>query len=577
MNSKTLHLLLAFAVLLLGGELHSPVQEASLQRELQELRQQGVSVRFLDNAAVEVSDPVSGLKRVKTVQEPSEVEIRAWADTHGVPILEIDPTMVDTTRFAGWYHYWGQVPLSNGKELPLVVADVNRNALAEFYGSYRDSGQFDFQTRMYEVDTNLVIAFSFTYTPLPVGQPRPGPSRLQTDVDYDSLLEVTFLYSGVESNYEQETATGLPLTLNFAHQRYQIQDPGFSGIYVGSLDGDTLTDFLYKGSEPDSSMFGRTKVYVAEYNPDSNNFVRVWSTDYDFGSVSALGGFGVGDFDGDGRAEFVASGISGGVYLVENQSDNTYLYSWQDSTAFRNMYYHAAGDVDRDGKIEFFVGATMSNGSWTVVYEADSNDHYSPTFVLHLLSGGSLDEPTYFTRDIDRDGRLELVITSGRYLYIFKANGNDSYYLWYLKREDQIGSVQFYDINRDGLNDLIISKGSASLYADIYKADRLTGLVDNVATTRPVGIKLEQSFPNPFNPAMRIRYSLPPGMHVQLAIYDLAGRCIRTFEDAKQPDGEHEVVWNGKNDLGNDVASGVYFYQLRTAQGRLTRKALLIR
>jgi hypothetical protein len=329
-------------------------------------------------------------------------------------------------------------------------------------------------------------------------------------------------------------------------QRYQVPlQPGFSGVYVGSLDNDSLTDFLYKGSEPDSA-FGRTKVYVAEYNPDSNNFVRVWATDYVYGGVGSIGGFGVGDFDGDGRAEFVASHIWGAIHLVENQSDNTYQETWQDSTQFVNLYYHAAGDVDNDGKPEFFVGATMSNGSWTVVYEADSNDHYSPTFLFHLLSGGSLDEPTYFTRDVDRDGRLELVITSGQYLYIFKSNGNDSYYLWYLKREDQIGSVQFYDINRDGLNDLVISKGSAPLYADIYKADRLTGVDADRDGTRPVGINLEQSFPNPFNPAMRIRYSLPASMHVQFAIYDVAGRRTRTFEDAFQAGGEHEVVWKRK-------------------------------
>lgn len=569
--------MIVIAVALLGGQRPTLLQNTSLQTELRTLEQQGLSFRVLDNTTIEVTNTISGVRKLKTLIEPDEASIRAWAAERGVPILEIDPTQVDTIQWVGWYQPWGRIPLSNGKELPLVVADVNRNGLAEFYGLYRDSGAFDYQTRLYEVDTNVAITFSYIYPPIPGGGPTPGLSRCLADVDRDSLLEVVFSYAGTVSDFEQISASSFPLNLNFSHQRYQTPlDPGFTGIYVGSLDSDSLTDFLYKGSEPDSA-FGRTKVYVAEYNPDLNNFVRVWSTDYGFGSVSAIGGFGVGDFDGDGKTEFVASGISGGVYLVENQSDNTYLYTWQDSTAFRNMYYHATGDVDRDGKPEFFVGATMSNGSWTVAYEADSNDHYSPRFIFHLLSGGSLDEPTYFTRDIDRDGRLELVITSGQYLYVFKSNGNDSYYLWYLKREDQIGSVQFYDINRDGLNDLIISKGSAPLYADIYKADRLTGVLDDHDATRPVGIRLEQSFPNPFNPATRIRYSLPTDMHVQLTIHDIAGRCIRTLDDASQPAGEHEVVWDGRNDLGTNVASGVYLYHLQTPHGAFTKKALLIR
>lgn len=569
--------MIVIAVALLGGQLPTPLQNTSLKTELRTLEQQGLSFRVLDNTTIEVTNTISGARKLKTLTGPDEASIRAWATDHGIPILEIDPTQVDTSQWVGWYRPWGRVPLSNGKELPLVAADVNRNGLAEFYGSYRDSGQFEFQTRMFEVDTNLTITFSFTYPSLPGGQPRPGPSRLQTDVDHDSLLEVTFLYSGVESNYEQSSPTGLPLAFNFAHLRHQTPlDPGFSGIYVGSLNSDSLTDFLYKGSEPDSA-FGRTKVYVAEYHPDSNNFVRVWGTDYIYGGVGSMGGFSVGDFDGDGRTEFVASHIWGGIHLVENQSDNVYSGTWQDSIGLVNLYYHATGDVDRDRKIEFFVGATMSNGSWTVAYEADSNDHYSPTFIFHLLSGGSLDEPTYYTRDIDRDGRLELVITSGQYLYVFKSNGNDSYYLWYLKREDQIGSVQFYDINRDGLNDLVISKGSAPLYADIYKADRLTGVLDDHDATRPVGIRLEQSFPNPFNPAMHIRYSLPTDMHVQLTIHDIAGRCIRILDDANQPAGDHEVVWDGRNDLGTDVASGVYLYHLQTPHGAFTKKALLIR
>jgi hypothetical protein len=165
---------------------------------------------------------------------------------------------------------------------------------------------------------------------------------------------------------------------------------------VGALDGDTFTDLLYKGSEPDSvNPNGITKVYVAEYNADSTNFVRVWSNDYGFnGNVAGIGGFAVDDFDGDGKAEFVLSDlISGQVFVSENVGDNTFEITWRDSTPFVNLYYLASGDVDGDGKPEFFVGATMSSGNWTPVYEADSNNSYALQFPFHLFAGGTLDSP----------------------------------------------------------------------------------------------------------------------------------------------------------------------------------------
>jgi hypothetical protein len=88
---------------------------------------------------------------------------------------------------------------------------------------------------------------------------------------------------------------------------------------------------------------------------------------------------------------------------------------------------------------------------------------------------------------------------------------------------------------------------------------------------------LFQNFPNPFNPTTTIEYDIPKNVYVELTIIDLLGRHVRTLVAEEKPAGHHQVTWNGLDDAGDRVASGVYLYRL-TAEGYSeTRKLLLIR
>ncbi len=78
----------------------------------------------------------------------------------------------------------------------------------------------------------------------------------------------------------------------------------------------------------------------------------------------------------------------------------------------------------------------------------------------------------------------------------------------------------------------------------------------------PKQFSLEQNFPNPFNPSTTIQIKLPEQSDLRLTIFDLLGREIRSFEYEKVPRGSHQVVWDGKDERGMQVASGVYFYRL---------------
>jgi endoglucanase len=94
----------------------------------------------------------------------------------------------------------------------------------------------------------------------------------------------------------------------------------------------------------------------------------------------------------------------------------------------------------------------------------------------------------------------------------------------------------------------------------------------------PSTYRLSQCFPNPFNPSTTIRFSLPNGADVQLLVFDLLGRRIRMLFDGHTTVGQHAVVWNGLDDNGAQVASSVYFYQLRAGGNVIeTRKTVLVR
>lgn len=93
----------------------------------------------------------------------------------------------------------------------------------------------------------------------------------------------------------------------------------------------------------------------------------------------------------------------------------------------------------------------------------------------------------------------------------------------------------------------------------------------------PVDYALEQNFPNPFNPSTEIRYSLGHSGRVQLEIFDMLGRKVKTLFSGEQRIGAYAREWNGTNDAGTSVSSGVYFYRIRTEEFTAAKKMVLMK
>jgi hypothetical protein len=115
--------------------------------------------------------------------------------------------------------------------------------------------------------------------------------------------------------------------------------------------------------------------------------------------------------------------------------------------------------------------------------------------------------------------------------------------------------------------------GNESGYA-VLGPEGVTG--DDVPVV-PRATYLDQNHPNPFNPATRIAFGLAVPGNVRLRIYDAAGRLVRVLVDGHRMGGCYEETWDGRDDAGRGVASGVYFYSLQAGAFNETRKMVLLR
>lgn len=101
--------------------------------------------------------------------------------------------------------------------------------------------------------------------------------------------------------------------------------------------------------------------------------------------------------------------------------------------------------------------------------------------------------------------------------------------------------------------------------------------VDDENTATPNSYHLSYNYPNPFNPTTTISYSLPHRSHVNISIYNIAGERVTTLIDETKPAGEHIVTWDGTDYRGMPVATGVYFYTLKTDDYSSAKKMLLLK
>ena len=289
------------------------------------------------------------------------------------------------------------------------------------------------------------------------------------------------------------------------------------------------------------------------------------------------------DVNGDMLCDLLFTYDNDEMNIVMNQGAMTFADSiYQFGRYIREFTYE---DIDGDG-IKDIVKLDSNGNSRLGLYKGAADGSFSA-------------EPYWFDSDcqfrdvdfvdFDNNGFIDLMFTK-RYTYVGQSRDlkleyiENFFNLYYVNWTTLICEVystpnQYIfdncDVNNDDLQDILVIRnqtGEIKVFLNNTVVNGTTSDVNNVLVT-----KLYPNNPNPFNPETNINYSLAKGGDVELNVYNLKGQRVRNLIKDNVEAGDHSIIWDGKNDKGADVSSGVYFYQLKTSKFTESRKMLLLK
>jgi hypothetical protein len=168
----------------------------------------------------------------------------------------------------------------------------------------------------------------------------------------------------------------------------------------------------------------------------------------------------------------------------------------------------------------------------------------------------------------------------GRYIYADYGTGRIWKFLYNSVTDSISEDAELmdspYSISSFGMdqnNEMYVVNYSGSILR--FNRTAATGVNGN--ETVPSGFILRQNYPNPFNPETSIQYSTPRLSKVSLVIYNSAGEAVRTLVNTTQLAGNYTLSWNGQDDYGMQLPSGVYFYILTSGSFRDSKKMVLVK
>jgi hypothetical protein len=462
-----------------------------------------------------------------------------WTKTFGGDQDEIARSIQVTND--GGYIIAGTMGPYNATDIILVKTDSDGNIVWEqtYNNQLKDKGYSVIQT----LDGGFIVAGS-TY---PDEQNNYDIWIIKTDQNGNVIWEST--YGGIDNEHAMSVI--------------QLDDGSF--VIVGNTT---------------SYGSGCYDMWLFKIDLDGN---MIW--DYTFGGVANEGAISLQQtFDGGfvivGWAEIGGSDIDvllvktdqNGVIIWENTFDITDVERGNSVLQTEDYGYIIAGyteiaetsnadalliKVDQDGELEWYntYGGSEDEILWDVLLT--ENSEY--IMVGSTGSSGAGNDDVWVIKT-DECGELIWDITFG---------GNE---------EDVAYSIQ--KINEEGFIIGGFSEVNSADNKDIFliRLGSEAGLNDYLMPNVNEQNHLYQNYPNPFNPTTTISFSIQNECEVEISIYNIKGQKVKQFISSRLSAGNHSIVWNGDDESGNAVSSGVYLYEL-TVNGKseIVNKCLLMK
>jgi hypothetical protein len=257
-------------------------------------------------------------------------------------------------------------------------------------------------------------------------------------------------------------------------------------------------------------------------NVANNQNVLVWHQ-----SIGAFS-FAFGDFDQDSLKEFATAdlGSLGKVSVCENTGPDQYVITYQDTLHLPNGSDVFSGDIDGDGRLEFFVGFhVVPTSTWYLyMWEATGNNTYQRTLVAQRNDGGGYYDSK--CGDIDGDGIDEILWAIGTKVVAYKATGNNQFQPVWGWDNDHGGActiVNVYDMNKNGYNEIVVGGAGKT---SIFEVEAVRVLSPNSGETFQ-GDSQQRIRWMKFNPprcdSLSLYYSIDNGRTYNLITHGLSG------------------------------------------------------
>ena len=340
----------------------------------------------------------------------------------------------------------------------------------------------------------------------------------------------------------------------------EYEDPvttNWSGynISVGDLDQDGLKEIYTVAYE-----YYHIIIYENLGTPDEYDYQTDFYVTNEV-SERANQSIVIADLDSNGTNEMfaVTSGTNSltGTLLTPGYFYAVICSTGVDSLTFANFHYLAEypgglrqlsiGDADQDGKPNLYIAG-----------------HYNEAVFDWEYNGGNLDDVGSYSQTM-----------------IFMDDTTDNFTPNNDQGKVRVAKLFSGDIDNDGNGDVIFSSASFAtdkpqLFMVEHEEEVIVVNIDhNDSDIIPNKVSLEQNFPNPFNPATAFQYNLAESGIIELTITDIIGRKVTTLISGYQRSGNHNVLWTGKDSNGNQVPSGIYFYNLKSGSNIITKKMTL--